>query len=1290
MRHTRRSPAIRRGLLFLAVCGVAAAMLPLTRVRRTYGTAGTLLLGDQSIEAQVDSNAAGVAEAAQYTAASSGTANNIYVYIDAGNSAATAVVGLYSNNGSNNPGALLAQGTIAQVVDGAWNAAPISAVPISAGTTYWIALLGPAGGGAVRFRDVQTGGKTQVSSQSTLAALPATWSPGTTYANSPISAYVATADTTPPAISGAGAGSVGDLSAVVTWTTDEPATSEVDYGSSAAYGSTAVDAALLQSHSTLLTGLLPSTTYQFRVVSADASGNSSASGNMTLTTNPPGATASTQGEWSPVINWPFVAIHGALLHTGQVLMWDGWELAPMNTHLWDPATQAMTNAQVNSAIFCGAEVFLSDGRLLSLGGHNGGEIGIKDTEIFDPATGAWTRVADMKLPRWYPSATELGDGRVVAFSGNTVPGSWANTPEVYDPGLNTWTNIPVSTSDVHEEEYPLSFLLPSGKLFIIAPQGGVSRLLDPNAGTYGASGLGNNPMLQGSAAMYRPGKLLYTGGGPTNGTSVRTAVTVDMNGASPAWQATGSMAYGRYMHNLVVLPDGTVMAVGGAPSVSQTTHAGSTTPEIWDPDTGAWTPMAAQVEPRDYHSIAFLLPDGRVVSAGGGRWSTGLDELNAEIFSPPYLFKGARPTITGAPAAISYGAGFSLTTPDAAGITKVSLVSMAAETHTLDMGQRFVPLVYSASSGALSVQAPADGNVAPPGYYMVFAVNSAGVPSVASIVRLGAAGGPTPTPTATGSPTATATASPSATATPTSAATATGTVTPTATATTAPPTATATPTSAATATATATSTPASTAVFGITTSAGTNDTSDSGYANGSPFPLSVSGTLNSLAVYVGSTPAGAHVRMALYSNNGSGNPGALIAQTGEAAATPGWNILPVANGPPLSPGTYWIVAQTDNAATVYRLASGLSSTDYEGYGALAYGTFPSTLGGWTKLSRQAFDMYGVVSLAAPTATPTATPLVATATATPTATPVPPTATATATPSATAVPPTATATPTTTPVPPTASATPTATPVPPTATASATPLPPTATATGTAVPTATDTPAPTATATAVPPTSTAVATATGTPTPTATASNTAVPTATDTPTPTATAAPPTSTAVPTGTDTPAATATPVPPTATPAPTLVTFGLTTSAGSNDNSDVGYANGSPFPLATGGTLVSLSVYVGATGPSAHVRMALYTYNGSKNPGTLIVQTGEAPASVGWNTLPVPAGVTLAPATYWIVAETDNATTVFRLVTGLPAGNFEGYGKLTYGGFPSSFSSWTKITRRAFDMYGVVSTAP
>ena len=158
---------------------------------------------------------------------------------------------------------------------------------------------------------------------------------------------------------------------------------------------------------------------------------------------------------------------------------------------------------------------------------------------------------------------------------------------------------------------------------------------------------------------------------------------------------------------------------------------------FWDPVTETWTTMARMQIPRLYHSTALLLPDGRVLAAGGGRaFGKVTSQLNAEIYSPPYLFKGARPTITSAPTAIGYGSNFVIETPDVSSIAMVSLVRPGAVTHGYNQDQRFLSLTFTQTPGGLQVQAPANANLAPPGYYMLFVLDTDGVPSAASFVRL--------------------------------------------------------------------------------------------------------------------------------------------------------------------------------------------------------------------------------------------------------------------------------------------------------------------------------------------------------------------------------------------------------------------------------------------------------------------------------------------------------------------------------------------------------------------------
>jgi hypothetical protein len=229
-----------------------------------------------------------------------------------------------------------------------------------------------------------------------------------------------------------------------------------------------------------------------------------------------------------------------------------------------------------------------------------------------------------------------------------------------------------------------------------------------------------------------------------------------MTQASPAWRQVAPMAYPRSYNNLTILPDGSVLAVGGGTDTSGTNLANAVlAAERWSPATETWQVMASEQVPRLYHSTSLLLPDGRVLVAGGGDLAGATDQTRAEYYSPPYLFKGARPSISSAPAQIEYGSTFFVGTPDGAGISSVTLIRTGAPTHQFDENQRYVPLTFQVTGGGLNVTAPANSNLAPPGYYLLFIVNSNGVPSIAPFVRFPAPYEDAIPPSAPGSLTAT-------------------------------------------------------------------------------------------------------------------------------------------------------------------------------------------------------------------------------------------------------------------------------------------------------------------------------------------------------------------------------------------------------------------------------------------------------------------------------------------------------------------------------------------------------
>jgi hypothetical protein len=449
------------------------------------------------------------------------------------------------------------------------------------------------------------------------------------------------------------------------------------------------------------------------------------------------------GLWSGTVPLPIVSVNSALLPNGKILMWDGQSFGG-NAVVWNPTTNATYSVPVPANVFCSGLEQMADGRILVVGGHISAHVGQPVANVFDPSSESWTIMANMAYPRWYPSATTLPDGRLIVTSGESnCDDCDVKIQEIYDPSANSWSQL--NNAQFFFNYYPHVYVLPDGRLLVAATAETpvVSEVLDLNALTW--TGVGGAAVDGGSSVMYLPGMILKVGTSvnPDGGLlpSVATAYVIDMTQSSPVWRQVASMAFTRTYHNTTLLPDGNVLVTGGGTTTDATGVANAILPaELWSPDGQTWTTLASMNAPRLYHSEALLLPDGRIAVSGGGRFSDDTevtDQFSAELFAPPYLFKGSRPVITSAPSTLSYGQTFTVQTLDAARIAKVSLIRFGSVTHGINMSQRFLKLSFSIPPGtaSLTVTAPANANLAPPGNYMLFLVDTNGVPSVATVVH---------------------------------------------------------------------------------------------------------------------------------------------------------------------------------------------------------------------------------------------------------------------------------------------------------------------------------------------------------------------------------------------------------------------------------------------------------------------------------------------------------------------------------------------------------------------------
>ena len=404
-------------------------------------------------------------------------------------------------------------------------------------------------------------------------------------------------------------------------------------------------------------------------------------------------------------------------------------------------------------MFCAHQAMLEDGRLLVMGGRNT----VKLTSIYDYTTDTWIPQEDMADSRWYPTSVALPDGEVMVAIGS----GGSNNPEMWNE-LSGWRKLTgvdlnpaiLNFSGYYEHNWwPLFHVAPNGDVFHSGPTPDMHYIDTDGAGSITKVGPQINDWYpkHGTTVMYDEGKILTAGGAIAGGNTASTnrAMTIDINGGTPIVTEVAPMAHARKFQSGVPLPTGEVLVIGGNTSGIKFNDTGSIlTPELFNPETGTWTQLADMSVPRNYHSVALLMPDGRVWSGGGGLCGSGCaaNHQDAQIFTPPYLFNAdgtlaTRPVIDSSPVAVRNGENITVT--GTAGMTKFSAIKMSSTTHGVDSDVRYLSIPFTESiAGTYDLTMHSNINVMTPGYWMVFGVNDQGVPSEAAIIQISTEGIP--------------------------------------------------------------------------------------------------------------------------------------------------------------------------------------------------------------------------------------------------------------------------------------------------------------------------------------------------------------------------------------------------------------------------------------------------------------------------------------------------------------------------------------------------------------------
>jgi Domain of unknown function (DUF1929) len=456
------------------------------------------------------------------------------------------------------------------------------------------------------------------------------------------------------------------------------------------------------------------------------------------------------------------------------------------------------NQNLGHDMFCAGLAMSPDGLVIGIGG--GTNASLRRVSFFDFRNSDWAHGPTISKDRWYPTAVALPDGRTFTALGDDS----RDSAEILSANRSSWQQVGAddaldtlkpSQNDIEigafntqegwefnevDEWYPYLHVSPDGSLFQSGPIPRFNKISVSNAAITPVNTTIPNAQMRtwGNSVMFNEGKILVTGGSVVRGRdATKTAMVIDINGGGVNAQAIPDMRFKRSFQNSIVLPTGDVLIVGGNTTGKQMVDEGfapdydPTVPndernakkkwvsdvstqsvkiaEIYSPSKNNWRDMAKMDTSRNYHSVALLLEDGRVLTAGGGLCGRvcAANHPDGEIYEPAYLFNpdgspANRPAIKSlSVATLGYGQQFTVTLSESTDISKFTMIKLSAVTHGINTDLRFVE--YSLVKGNMTgsgtsyqLTTTSNPNVLTPGYYFLFALNDKGVPSLAKVVQV--------------------------------------------------------------------------------------------------------------------------------------------------------------------------------------------------------------------------------------------------------------------------------------------------------------------------------------------------------------------------------------------------------------------------------------------------------------------------------------------------------------------------------------------------------------------------